>query len=391
MVASVFTLSALSFGTLGSVSVFLKPLVLEFGWTRAEASLGYTVISFSSAIFGILWGQLADRYGSRYFGFMASVAMSACLILLSEQSSLIQFYSLYFVFGALGNAMLGAPLYANVGYWFKQNPGLALGITAAGGAFGQGIVPMGAALLIENYGWQSAYLILGISYFLIGFPLAFLIKEPPARRNFETQQTTVDDHFPLRERETIIWVSCAITFCCLCMSVPIVHLVPLLTDKGFTNESASSVLMVLMFSGIFGRILGGKLGDMYGALPGYMMMSFGQTISVFWFPFLDSILAVYALAIFFGFTYSGVMSAILVCARTMVPPSYAARMMSITAFFGWGGMGMGGFVGGYLFDLQGNYFWSFYFATMVGITNLGILGLLALRIRQARVREEVFS
>ena len=106
MVASVFTLSALSFGTLGSVSVFLKPLVLEFGWTRAEASLGYTVISFSSAIFGILWGQLADRYGSRYFGFMASVAMSECLILLSEQSSLIQFYSLYFVFGALGNAML---------------------------------------------------------------------------------------------------------------------------------------------------------------------------------------------------------------------------------------------------------------------------------------------
>ena len=88
------------------------------------------------------------------------------------------------------------------------------------------------------------------------------------------------------------------------MSVPIVHLVPLLTDKGFTNESASSVLMVLMFSGILGRILGGKLGDMYGALPGYMMMSFGQTISVFWFPFLDSIIALYALALFFGFTYS---------------------------------------------------------------------------------------
>ena len=53
--------------------------------------------------------------------------------------------------------------------------------------------------------------------------------------------------------------------------------------------------------------------------------------------------------------------------------------------------GGGGFVGGYLFDLQGNYFWSFYFATMVGITNLGILGLLALRIRLARVREEIFS
>ena len=151
------------------------------------------------------------------FGFMASVAMSACLILLSEQSSLIQFYSLYFVFGALGNAMLGAPLYANVGYWFKQNPGLALGITAAGGAFGQGVVPMGAALLIENYGWQSAYLILGVSYFLIGFPLAFLIKEPPARRNSEPQETSADDHFPLGERETIFGLAARSHFAaCAC-------------------------------------------------------------------------------------------------------------------------------------------------------------------------------
>ena len=36
MVAVVFTLSALSFGTLASISVFLKPLSLEFGWSRGN-------------------------------------------------------------------------------------------------------------------------------------------------------------------------------------------------------------------------------------------------------------------------------------------------------------------------------------------------------------------
>ena len=47
MVFVVFTLSGLSFGALGSISVFLKPLAAEFGWGRAETSLGYTAIAYN--------------------------------------------------------------------------------------------------------------------------------------------------------------------------------------------------------------------------------------------------------------------------------------------------------------------------------------------------------
>ena len=54
MVAVVFTISALAFGTLGAVSVFLKPLSVDLGWSRGETALGYSAISLSSAIFGIL-------------------------------------------------------------------------------------------------------------------------------------------------------------------------------------------------------------------------------------------------------------------------------------------------------------------------------------------------
>ena len=74
MVFVAFTLSALSFGALASISVFLKPLATEFGWGRGETSLGYTMISFSSALFGVLWGYVADRFGSRWFGLVAAAA-----------------------------------------------------------------------------------------------------------------------------------------------------------------------------------------------------------------------------------------------------------------------------------------------------------------------------
>jgi len=382
MVFVVFLLSALAFGALGSISVFLKPLVTEFGWSRGQTSFGYTVISFSSAVFGVLWGYIADRFGTRWFGLIAAFAMSGSLFALSQQASILQFYGLYFLFGAFGNAMVTSPLFANVGFWFTHKPGLALGITASGGAVGQAVVPYLCALSLEQYGWQTTYMLSAACYLVLALPVALLIRESPSREQARLQIVDEVRTFPLSEREVIVWISVAIIFCCTCMSVPIVHLVPLLTDSGFSLDQATTVLMVLMFSGALGRVLGGRLGDLIGALPSYMVMSAGQTLSVFWFPFLDSTAAIYFVAVVFGFTYSGVMSAILVCTRIMVSAKVAARAMSITSFFGWFGMGAGGFMGGYLFDLTGNYDAAFIGAMIVGFINLAILTLFALRIRR---------
>ena len=385
MVACVFVLSALSFGTLASLSVFLKPLSLEFGWSRGQTSFGYTVISFASAAFGVFWGYIADKYGTRWFGIVAALMMSLSLFLLSKQTNIYHFYGFYFLFGAFGNAMVTAPLFANVGFWFRKNPGLALGITAAGGAVGQGLIPYFSGIIIESDGWQAAYYSMAIIYLLIAIPAALFIRESPWREQARTSVEEEPRDFPLSEKEAITWLCSAVIFCCICMSVPIVHLVPLLTDAEFTIEFATSVLMVLMFCGAFGRILGGKLGDVIGALPAYILMSLGQTISVIWFPYVTNPIGLYLLAAFFGFTYSGVMSSILVTTRMVVSAKYAGRANSLGSFFGWTGMGMGGFFGGYFYDLYGDYFWSFAFASFMGVINLLVLFRFLARINNRKV------
>jgi MFS family permease len=384
MVFIVFTLSVLAFGSLGAISVFLKPLTLEFGWSRAETSLGYTVIALSTAVFGILWGFIADKYGTRWFGVFAAIAMSSSLFLLSKQSSLVHFYSIYFVFGAFGTALATSPLFANVSFWFRHNPGLAIGITAAGGAVGQGIVPYLVAISISANGWRSTYLIMAMVYVCIALPLASLIRESPWRKEVIQTGSDSERDFPVSEIEVVAWISIAVIFCCNCMSVPIVHLIPLLTDTGRSVEVASSIFLLLMLSGGLGRIMGGKLGDWIGALPTYMIMSLGQTFFVFWFPHIDSLPLLYVVAIFFGFTYSGVMSSLLMCTRMMVGARLAARAMSMTSFFGWVGMGMGSFIGGILYDTYSNYVWSFSFASIMGTINFVILSLFYFRIRSKR-------
>ena len=382
MVISVFTLTALSFGTMGSISVFLKPLSNEFGWTRANTAFGYTVASLGSAFFGIIWGYMADKYGTRFFGFFATFFMVSCLFFLGKQNSILHFYALYFCFGAFGNAVVGSPLYANVGFWFKKNPGLALGITAAGGAAGQGIIPLVSTNLIQAYGWQDAYMYLSLLYLLIMAPFSFLIKESPWRKKARIAINDDFRDFPLSEKEVITWISCAVIFCCICMSIPIVHLIRLLTDASFSEDFAASVFLVLMIFGIVGRIISGKLGDMIGALPTYILMSIGQTISVLGFPYIDFKVGLFVLAAAFGFTYSGVMSAILVCARMMVSAKLAGRAMALGSFFGWAGMGLGGYFGGLLFDIKGDYTWSFQFASAMGSVNIFILWQFHKRIKK---------
>lgn len=381
MVAATFTLTALAFGVLGSVSVFLKPLATEFGWSRSQTALGYTTVAFSSALFGVIWGYVADKVGGRWLGLLGALTMGTLLYLMSHQSSLWQFYVLYFLFGALGNGAVSSPLFASVGFWFKRQPGFALGVTAAGGAAGQGVVPFLASIAITRYGWETAYQLMAVTYLVIALPVAFLIREAPDRVFGGGAQPAHLRAVSLSEREVIVWISVAVIFCCNCMAIPIVHLVPLLTDQGKDPSVAASVLLVLMLCGMAGRVMGGKLGDLIGALPAYMIMSLGQTVFVFWFPHLSGLASLYLLAAAFGFTYSGVMSAILVCTRMMVGPGFAARAMGITSFFGWVGMGLGGFLGGYLFDLNGDYFSAFSFASVMGVINLAILGAFFLRIR----------
>ena len=391
MVFVVFVLSGLAFGSLASISVFLKPVSLEFGWSRGQTSFAYTLASFASAAFGVMWGQLADKYGTKWFGAIGAVCMSLTLISLSGLGSILQFYILYFLFGAFGCALLFSPLYANVGFWFRENPGLALGIAASGGAIGQAFIPHISGVLIESGGWEDAYIKLAIIYIIIAFPVSLLIKESPWRITARTEDESESRDFPLSEKEVVAWISFAVIFCCVCMSVPIMHLVPLLTDTGFTLEFATSVLMVLMICGAFGRIFGGILGDRIGALPGYILMSLGQTVFVVWFPHLSSPAGIYLLAAFFGFTYSGVMSSILVCTRMMVSAKYGARAMSLTSFFGWIGMGLGGFLGGYFFDIYGDYSWAFTFAGIMGVINLVILSQFWFRIRNAKKGLEVLE
>jgi MFS family permease len=147
MVAISFVIMGLQFGALVSISVFLKPLVAEFGWERGNTAFAYTAGSGAVGLGGIVMGWMADRFSTRPVVLFGSVMLGLSLLLLSYLKTLWQLYLFYCILGGLGFAALNVPIITNVGQWFSRNKGLALGIISAGGALGQGLVPYFARYL----------------------------------------------------------------------------------------------------------------------------------------------------------------------------------------------------------------------------------------------------
>lgn len=386
-----FLLTMMTFGLLGTLAVFLKPLATEFGWQRGELGLGYTVAAVSAGLCGVVMGYLSDRQPFRPMVLLAVQVYVGCLLLFSSITSLWQFYAIYALMGGLGVAALGPATINAVGHWFSRNPGLAIGIVSAGGGAGQGLVPFVARYLITLYGWRWAYVLLAIGYAALAVPLVLMASTPPRLVALQAGkagevQAEAPEPFPLPPGVVVPWLSLAVVFCCLTMATPIVHVAALISDKGYDPQTAAAVFMTIMVAGIAGRVLIGKVADVTGGLPAYLAASLVQTALVYAFLPLRSLPALYALAVVYGLGYSAVMTCLLVCARELTPPHMRGSALGVVTCLAWAGMGLGGWQAGYFFDLTGSYHQSFLNAALSGVVNLALVGGLYFYTTRRRAR-----
>jgi MFS family permease len=381
MVVVASVLMGMGAGALISISAFLKPLIAEFGWLRGETSFGYMAGALAMGIGGIVMGHLADRYSTRRVVLFGLVCLGVSLLLLSTQSALWQFYLFYCLMGGFGSSAMDVPLLANVGHWFDRNKGLALGLTTAGRALGQGFVPFLSGYMIASSGWRDAYMTLGLVTLVVMVPLAFLVRNPPGFEEARAASRAAspadhDEAFPVPPKLAISWVGVASIFCCICMGTAMVHAVAIAQDAGIGGEDAAAVIMLIYVAGFFGRIFIGKLSDHIGGIRSYWLASFGQTVFIFWFSQMHSVAEFYTLALAFGFFMGGVMTGLTICVRELTPLHMRGIATGVVFFLAWVGMGIGGYQAGLFFDITGSYVVSYANAAIVGAINLMIVGWL---------------
>nr|WP_295106905.1 MFS transporter [uncultured Caulobacter sp.] len=256
-------LTGLAFYTFG---LFVKPLNAAFGWTRGEITLGMSFITLGTVVCAPLVGWMIDRWGVRRVAGPSLIGAALAFVLMSRVGPDVwTFYA-----GCLGVAVLGcatAPVSWTraVSQRFVKARGLALGLTLLGSATA-GVVGVPAVQwLITHRGWSAGYL--GIAGFsaLVVFPAVILLLGRAPKHGGEGPKLALSG-LTLAEalRTGAFWtLAIGVLLLITAQSGTIIHLVPMLTDRGLAPAQAAGIAGTMGLAVFVSRIVVGALLDRF--------------------------------------------------------------------------------------------------------------------------------
>lgn len=265
---------------MGAPGVLMPPLQKEFGWTAAQ-------ISGALAVRLILLGLIAPFAAAMMirFGLKRVVSLALGLIIAGLGLSLLmtEIWQLFLFWGLLvgvGTGMTAIVLGATVANrWFSQRRGLVIGILTASSATGQlAFLPV-IARLSEDYGWQTALLLVCALLVTALVLVLLLLRDRPVDVGLnpygETQALApaaapVIKFSPfgmLKEaaKTRTFWILFGTFFICGASTNGLVqtHFVSLCGDFGMVAVAAASVLALMGLFDFVGTIGSGWLSDRF--------------------------------------------------------------------------------------------------------------------------------
>lgn len=375
-----------------SFGVFIDPLVQMFGWSRGEISFGYSLAFLVGMPAVILMGWLGDRFSARALMLVAAAMIGGGTVLLGNISELWHFYLIYGIFvGSMGHAAFSVLLPVIMTRWFHRHLGVVMGIYWAG----QGVGPMIFAPLfrwsLDTQGWKDTFVVIGLA---LGAILAFFslfIYSSPADKGLQAYgaedapeaPTTGKPAAPkasLRDilRMKPVWHLMGIHHVgCVAHAIILAHVVSMATFKGIPGVEAAGVLATIAGTSVISRFAFSVIADRYGGRTTLTFALLGQALPVIILFFADQAWVFYVFAVIFGLSYGGEMVGFPIINKQLFGPK--APLGSIYSFQmvgGGTGMALGGWLGGGLFDLSGDYTWALLASLIIGL--LGVPMAMAL-------------
>ena len=353
-------------------------------------ALGIGLTQAVGAVLAPRIGAALDRYPIRRVQAIGATSMGVGFLLLSLAQTPLQFYLVLGAFIGFGAGSMGqlatSKLVAN---WFVRRRGTALGIAATGISVSGVVMPGVSALIIGSYGWRQGFLIYGVITLAVVVPLVlrYVISKPedvglrpdgaladtplpPPSKPWSTRQMLTNRNF------VVLVLVIGLLFCI--QSATLIHMVPRLTDMGFSLVVASSVMSVSAALGIAGKVIYGALADRWDVRYALWLGIGFQIAGQFGFLLLENYAGMVLAAALFGFGMGGVVplqGAIVGAAfgreafgkvlGAMRPPMAMIQVLGVP-FAGW------------VFDAYGSYDLAFEVFIVLYLLTAGVV--LALRV-----------
>ena len=253
--------SSLPFYTQG---LFIEAWIADFGWTRAQASLGILGSTLALAAVLPFIGSIVDRYGLVTPVMISLLGLSLAYVLLGMfVQSIATFVILAMLQAILGSASSPLAYTRAINAVFNKQRGLALGVALSGAGVAATFGPTLISNAIDAFGWRGAYYAMALFTLVVGAVIVLVL----ARLNGAKTAANIDmeaanrDFLVAKASRTYWTIMAAIFFLSLGLGGLMIHFVPILLDVGFATNAAVKIAGVIGIAVVLGRLLVGFAVD----------------------------------------------------------------------------------------------------------------------------------
>ena len=368
IIAAASVVAALSFGIRSSFGIFLQPVSADLGWGRE-------VFAFSIALSSVLWGaaqpfagMLADRFGSGRVLAAGALMYAAGIALMAWSSTPLAAHLTIGVLVGLGNAGCGLWIvYAAVARAAApERRTLAVGIVSAAGSFGQfAVVPVGQAFL-DAYGWQTAFVLLGIAA-LAMLPMAGAITGRAAAPAVAPQRFRAALTEAARHRGYLL-LNAGFFVCGFQVIFISTHLPAYVADRGLPAEVGAWTLALVGLVNIVGSIVSGMLGDRFSKKSLLTLLYLGRAVMIATFVLTPpSVAGTLTFGVVMGLVWFSVIPLTTALVAQIFGSQYLGTLSGIVFLSHQTGAFLGAWLGGRLFDVTGSYDITWWIAVALGL------------------------
>ena len=143
--------------------------------------------------------------------------------------------------------------------------------------------------------------------------------------------------------------------CCVAMSMPQVHIVAYCGDLGYGPARGAEMLSMMLGFGLISRIAGGFIADRIGGVATLLISSVLQGVALLLYMFFDGLFSLYVISALFGLFQGSIVPMYAIIVREYFAPQEAGTRLGVVLLATLGGMALGGWMSGLIFDLTGSY------------------------------------
>jgi len=383
---------AVALSTIGGVGMWsfmvaLPAIQADFGVSRADASLPFTMVMIGFAGGGVLMGRLADRFGIAVPLGLGTLALSAGYIAVGWSPSLWLVALAHGLIGVGCSASFG-PLMADISHWFVRRRGIAVAIAAAGNYLAGTIWPPVVQHIISAAGWRATHIGIGLFCLCAMLPLVYLLREKIEHHHSEAAGAAAarrQAEMPFSPTTLQVLLCIAGVACCVAMSMPQVHIVAYCGDLGYGVARGAEMLSLMLACGIVSRLASGFIADRIGGVRTLLLGAVLQGTALFLYLFFDGLVSLYVISALFGLFQGGIVPSYAIIVREYFSPKEAGTRLGLVLMATLLGMALGGWMSGAIFDLTGSYQAAFLNGLGWNLVNVSIMSWLLLRTRHQRV------